>query len=386
MKYLPLVWANLKRKPLRLIFTLSSVLIAFLLFGYLAAIRAAFDSGVEVAGADRLIMIDKISLINLLPMAYEARIEAVDGVTEAVSATWFGGYYQEPKNFFAQFPTDPESYLRVYPEIAVSDDQRAAWLADRTGALIGRIVADRFGWKPGDRIPVTSPIWMNKDGSNTWEFNVSGIFDAGKKGFDTSNILFHHKYFEEARAQGSGMIGWYIISVENPDRATEIAARLDAMFANSPNETKTSTEATFLQGFADQVGDIGAIFTAIVAVVFFTLLLVAGNTMAQSVRERTGDFAIMNIFGFRRSRLAMLVVGESVVLALIGGLTGLGLAKLAVAVGGDPTGGFLPAFFIPDEALLTGVALVVLLGVIAGLLPAIQTLRQDNLEAIRKVI
>jgi putative ABC transport system permease protein len=215
---------------------------------------------------------------------------------------------------------------------------------------------------------------------------VSGIFDAGKKGFDTSNILFHQKYFEEARVDGSGMIGWYIISVENPDRATEIATRLDQMFANSPHETKTSTEATFLQGFADQVGDIGAIFTAIIAVVFFTLLLVSGNTMAQSVRERTSDFAIMNIVGFRRSRLAMLVIGESLLLALLGGLTGLGLAKLWVTVGGDPTGGFLPAFYIPNEALVTGVALVVMLGVVAGLLPAIQTLRQNNLEAIRKVI
>lgn len=385
MKYLPLIIASLGRRKVRTVFTFLSIFVAFFLFGYLSAIRSAFVGGVEVAGVDRMIMIDKVSLVNLLPESYMQKIAATEGVADVVAATWFGGYYQEQKNFFAQFPVDPEGYLRIYPEIEVSAEQRAAWLADRQGALLGKALAERFGWQPGDRIPITSGIWANKGGTRTWEFNVSGIFD-GEEGVDTSGMLFHYDYFDEARAFGNGLVGWYIIRISDPGRLDEIAASLDAQFANSPNETKTSSEKEFLQGFANQVGDIGAIFTAIVAVVFFTLLLIVTNTMAQSVRERTADLAVMNVLGFPRPSLVAVVIGESLFMAVVAGGLGLGLAWLAVTGGGDPTGGFLPTFFIAPKDMLVGSLIIVLVGLFAGALPAWQALGIRSVEAMRRAV
>ncbi len=385
MKFLPLVTASLKRRKIRTLFTFLSIFVAFFLFAYLAAIRSAFVGGVEVAGIDRMIMTDKVSLINLLPESYGQRIAATEGVADVVAATWFGGYFQEQRNFFAQFPVDPEGYLRIYPEIQVSEEQRAAWLADRQGALIGKALAERFGWQVGERIPVTSGIWQNKEGNRTWQFNISGIFD-GKEGVDTSGMFFHYEYFDESRAFGNGLVGWYIIRVDNPDELDAVAARLDAQFANSPNETKTASEKEFLQGFANQVGDIGAIFTAIVAVVFFTLLLIVTNTMAQSVRERTSDLAIMNILGFPRQGLVAIVIGESLFLSILGGALGLTLAWLAVTFGGDPTNGFLPTFFIDPADLVTGAVIIILMGFAAGAIPAWQALGIRSVEALRRVI
>jgi len=332
-----------------------------------------------------MIMTDKVSLINLLPESYEGKIAATAGVADVMHQTWFGGYFQEQRNFFAQFPVEPEAYLRMYPEVIVAEDEKQAWLADRQGALIGKGLAERFGWKVGDRIPVTSGIWQNKDGTRTWNFNVSGIYD-GKEGVDTTGMLFQYEYFDESRAFGDGLVGWYVIRITDPARLDETAARLDALFANSPNETKTASEKEFLQGFANQVGNIGAIFTSIAAVVFFTLLLIVGNTMAQSVRERTGDLAIMNIFGFSRASLVGLVVGESAFLAFTGGLLGLGLAWLAVMFGGDPTNGFLPAFYVPPRDLVIGILIIAGVGMLAGALPAWQAMQLKSVEALRRVV
>ncbi|MEL7448646.1 MAG: FtsX-like permease family protein [Pseudomonadota bacterium] len=386
MKYLPLIWHNMFRRRLRTVVTVLSVTIAFLLFGFLTAIRSGLEGGVEVAGVDRLIMVDRVAIINPLPLSYRNRIVATKGVSAVTHATWFGGYYQDKRNFFAQFPVEPESYLEMYPEVVLPQAQRAAWLADRGGAVIGRALADRFGWKVGDRIPIITPIWSRRDGQAAWDFTIRGIFDAGKEGFDTTNMLFHYEYLNEGRAFGNGLVGWYIIQIDDPDQVATMSAALDALFANSSSETKTSSEATFLQGFADQVGDIGAIFTAIVAVVFLTLLLISGNTMAQSVRERTSDLAVMATLGFSRWRIASLVVIEAMLISLIGGGLGLGLAWLAVTVGGDPTSGYLPAFFIAPQYMVLGVGLVVLLGLFSGVLPAWQAVRLRDVDALRRTV
>lgn len=384
MKYLPLVLSSLSRKKLRTLFTLLSIFIAFLLFGYLAAIKAAFTSGVEVAGVDRLIMTDKITIINLLPYAYKNRILATEGVDAAVQSTWFGGYYQQPRNTFAQFPVVAEEYLEIYPEIVLPDEQRRAWLEDRGSAIIGRALATRFGWQVGDRVPILSPLWRNKDGKNTWEFDIAGIFDAGKEGFDTSGMLFHHEFFRQGRAFGEGLVGWYIIRVTDPDQSEDVARRLDGQFANSSNETRTVPEKAFMQGFLNQIGNIGAIFSAIIGVVVFTLLLITGNTVAQSVRERTSELAVMSILGFSRLRLLSLVFIESFFLAIVGGGLGLLVAQLLVESGGDPTNGFLPAFFIPGEALWAGVFLVLGVGLISGAFPASRALRMQHVDALRR--
>ena len=383
MKYLYLVWSNLMRKKVRTLLTLLSVLVAFLLFGYLGAIRQGFSQGIDVAGLDRLIVRHKVSIIQLLPQAHEARIEQIDGVVDAVYQTWFGGIYQKPSNFFAQMPVEPAEYLAMYPEFQLPPEQREAWLKTRSGAIAGRGTAERFGWKVGDRIPINATVWTRKGGELTWEFDLVGIYDGAEKGTDTTQFLFRYDFFDESRQFGQGMVGWYTVRVADPDRAAEIAAAIDAEFANSPYETKAEPEGAFLQGFANQIGDIGFIMMSIIAAVFFTILLVAGNTMAYAVRERTNELAVLKAVGFTDSGVLGLVLGESLVLTALGGGAGLGLAWLLVSAG-DPTGGSLPVFYIPPRDLATGFVLIIVMALVAGIMPALQARRLRIADALRR--
>jgi putative ABC transport system permease protein len=386
MKFLPLVWANLKRKKVRTLFTLLSILVAFVLFGYLGAIRMAFSMGVDVAGADRMMTTHKTSIIMNLPISYLDRIAAVPGVRTVTHMSWFGGIYKDSSTNFQglfQAPVDPEAYFALYDEFQLPAEQMKAWLADREGAVVGRATADRFGWKVGDRVPIQATIWRKPDGA-TWEFNIVGIYDA-PKGVDNTQFLFRYDYFDEARAFGKGLVGWYGLRIADPQRSTEVGKAIDALFANSPAETKTQTEQALAQGFADQVGNIGKIITAILAAVFLTMLLVAANTMAQSVRERTNELAVMKTLGFTDGRILRLVLGESLLFAVVGGSIGLLLAWLAIRGGGDPTGGFLPIFYIPSRDFFVGAAIILLLGFLAGILPAVQALRLRIVDALRRV-
>ncbi len=383
MKYLPLVWRSLLRRKTRTIFTVLSIVVAFTLFGVLAALNAAFSVGVELAGADRLIITHKVSLIQLLPESYRDRLVATEDVVDVLHQTWFGGIYQRPSNFFMQCPVEPEQLLKVYPEYLLPEDQKKAWLTDRTCAIVGRQTADRYRFKVGDRIPIQATIWRKRDGSSSWEFNVCGIYDADRQGVDTTPLFFNYEYFDEARQFGQGLVGWYVIRIKNPDRAAEVARRIDEGFANSSAETKTTTEKAFLQAFAGQIGDIGAIIRAIVTAVFFTILLVAANTMAQSVRERTSEMAVLKTLGYSDVLILVLVILESTAIAVIGGGTGLAIAWLIVQ-GGDPTNGLLPAFFLPSTDLALGAAIAVALGLVAGLLPAVQAMRLRIVDALRR--
>ncbi len=383
MKFLPLVWKNLFRRKARTLFTVLSIVVAFVLFAYLAAIRLAFGTGVSVAGADRMLVIHKVSLIQPLPESYLGRIAAVDGVTDVSHMSWFGGIYQEPRNFFPQMAVDAESYLRLYPEIVLSDDERERWLRNRTGAIVGRVTADRFGWEVGDRIPLQGTIHRTRSGP-TWEFTIDGIYEAGAEGYDTATMYFHHEYLMEANAEGVRFVGQYVIRVDDPARAADVAAAIDTRFANSPAETRTSTEQAFLQGFADQIGNIGAMVTAILAAVFFTILVITANTMAQSIRERTSELAVLKTLGFTDRRVLALVLIESLALAVVGGAAGLGVGSLLVGLG-DPTGGFLAVFLFPTRDLVIGGVLVILLGFAAGAVPALLATRLRIVDALRKV-
>ncbi len=383
MKYLYLVWSNLKRKKIRTILTLLSIMIAFLLFGYLGAIKQGFSQGIDVAGVDRLIVRHKVSIIQLIPQSYESRIEQVDGVIDAVHQTWFGGIYQKPSNFFAQMPVNPRQYLDMYPEFLLSDEEREAWFSTRTGAIAGRATADKFGWKVGDRIPINATVWTRKGGERTWEFDLVGIYEGAEKGTDTTQFLFRYDFFDESRQFGQGQVGWYTVRVADPDRAAQTAEAIDAQFANSPAETRAEPEGAFLQAFANQIGDIGFIMMSIIAAVFFTILLVAGNTMAYAVRERTNELAVLKAIGFTDTSVLGLVLGESLVLTALGGGLGLGLAWLLVSAG-DPTGGALPVFFIPVRYLLSGVVLIGLMALVAGILPALQAQRLRIADALRR--
>lgn len=383
MKYWHLVWSAMRRKRLRTIFTLLSIVVAFVLFGYLAAISQAFSMGVELAGADRLVLMHKISLIQPLPESYQDRIAAMPHVVEVTHASWFGGIYQDPKNFFGQFAVEPESYLKLYPEFIVPEAQKKAWFEDRTGALVGRSIATKFGWKVGDRVPIQATIWRKKDNSITWEFTVDGIYDGNKQGVDTTQFLFHYKYFDEGRWRGQGLVGWYIIRIDAPDQAPKIAKSIDALFENSMYETKTSTEKAFMQGFAKQVGNIGAIIEAVLTAVFFTILLVVGNTMMQSVRERTTELAVLKTIGFTDARVLALVLAQSFLVAVVGGALGLAIAWLMIKRG-DPTGGALPIFFLPPRDLVTGAVFVFALGLATGMIPAMQAMRLRVVDALRR--
>jgi putative ABC transport system permease protein len=278
---------------------------------------------------------------------------------------------------------EPEEWLRVYPEYVLPEDQRKAWFTDRTGAVVGRATAERFGWKVGDRIPIQGTIFRHKDGSSTWEFTLDGIYGGDKPGVDNTQFFFQYKFLDESRQWGEGMVGWYVIRVTDPRQSADVAARVDATFANSPFETKTSTEKAFVQAFANQVGDIGAIMTGVLVAVFFTILLVTANTMAQSVRERTSELAVLKMLGYSNGLVVTLVLFESCVIAGLGGAVGLGLAWSFVQRG-DPTGGLLPAFYLPSRDLALGIVVIVALGVLSGLLPAVQAMRLRIVDALRR--
>jgi putative ABC transport system permease protein len=388
MKFLALVFSNLKRKKLRTSLTLLSIFVAFLLFGFLSAIKAAFLAGVDIAGADRLIVRHKVSLIQPLPQSYEAKIEAIPGVDAVAALTWFGGIYKDPKLFVATFPVDPDKYLAMYPEIVVSPEVLAKWKQTRTGVIVGKTTFDRMakkeGWKIGDRIPFTSPIWGQPAGQSAWEFEIVGVYTAGKKGADDSAVIFRYDYFEEARQERKGTIGWFGVRVKDASQAAEVAKRIDEQFANSPHETKAEAEGAFAAGFASQVGDIGTIVAGVVSAVFFTILLVAGNTMSQSVRERTEEIGVLKAMGYPNGLVLILVLIESCLIALLGGLAGLGLAWL-VTLGGSPVPQMLPVFVIPHRDLALGVVFAVALGLIAGTVPAIYAMRLQIAVALRKL-
>ena len=383
MKYFGLVWSSLKRKKLRTLLTVLSIFVAFALFGFLFAIREAFAAGVEIADADRLIVRHKVSLIQTLPVSYSQRLASVPGVEAATHATWFGGIYQDPKNFFANMPVEPEKFFDLYPEYTLDAEAKARWAKTRNGCIIGRDLAKRFGWKVGDRIPLTSPIYGEPANQAAWEFEVSGICDATKKGSDLSSLYFRYDYFDEARPRNKGEVGWYTVRVKNADEAAAVAARIDAEFANSPYETKAEPEGAFAAGFAQQIGDIGKIMVAVLSAVFFTILLVAGNTMNQAVRERTEELGVLKAMGFSNGLVLVLVLAESCLIAILGGLLGLGLAWGTLAAG-NPVPQMLPTFFVPTRALVLGSGLVLLLGLIAGAIPAFSAMTLRTAEALRR--
>jgi putative ABC transport system permease protein len=384
VSWLHLIWRNLLRRKARSLFTLLSILVAFVLFCYLSAIDVAFGLGVEVTGENRLLAINKISLIQPLPVAYEGRIEAVEGVSGAAHCTWFGGKYQNEENAFAVFPVDPEDYLPLFPEFVVPDEQRRAWFENRVGALVGRHTAERFGFEVGDRVPIQGTIWRTSAG-DTWEFEIEGIYHGAEKGVDETLFLFHYDYFNEARSYGRDLVGWYVIQVADPAQAETISKRVDERFQNSFYETETMPEKAFVQNFANQIGDIGLILRLVMLAVFFTILLVAANTMAQSVRERTNELGVLKTLGFSDRAILVSVLVESLLLAGLGGGIGMAMGWALVTAGGDPTRGYLPLFYVPAVNLAIGAAIVVLLGLASGAIPAVGAMRLKIVDALRRV-
>jgi putative ABC transport system permease protein len=379
MKYKSLIIANLFRKKLRTTLTIGSFAVALFLFGLLVVVHGAFNQGVDVAGADRLDVINKTSIIQPLPYSYRDQILRIPGVKAITYDNWFGGVYQDEKNFFPQFAIDPENQRVVFPEFVIPDDQWKAFLEDREGAIAGSGIAKRFGWKVGDRIPIKGAIYPGD-----WEFNIRGIYNGSRDNDDLTQFWFHYKYLDERRQYGKGVVGWYTVKLDTPDDGTRVAKTIDAMFANSPYETKTETEKALATDFAKQFGNIGFLISAVGSVVFFTLLLVTGNTMAITVRERIGELAVLKAVGFNDRFVLFLVLGESLLIAAIGGAIGLALCKL-MTLGGDPTHGFLPFFYLPGPMILLGFGVALAVGVLAGILPATSAMRLRVVDALRRV-
>jgi putative ABC transport system permease protein len=352
VKFLPLIWRNLGRRKVRTTFTFGCILVSFVLYAFLMIVRTAFTLGVDFAGADRMWTIHKVSIIQFLPVSYLNTILSTPGVKMATHGTWFGGSYQNEPNQFALFATDIEAYLKLYHEFKVPPDQLAATLADRQGVIVGRDTATRYGWKIGDRVPILADIWQPVDGQ-TWYFNVRGIYD-GEDTVDKTQFLFNYSYFDENRRGGKGNVSFYVFSIADPAQGAAIAAAIDGGFANSTYETKTAPEKAVIADFAKQTGNIGAMITAILVVVFFTILLVVANTMAQSVRERTSEIAVLKTLGFTGGRILWLVLAESMFLTMLAGGVALGGMAAFVSRGSFNTA-MLPVFVFTPGAIALGV-------------------------------
>ena len=380
MKYVPLLLANLFRKKLRTTLTIGSFSVALFLFGILIIVHGAFNQGIDVAGADRLDVINKTSIIQPLPYSYRDQILRIPGVKSITFDEWFGGVYQDEKNFFPQFAIDPENQRIVYPEFAIPEDEWKAFVEDRQGAIAGAQIAKRFGWKVGDRIPIKGAIYPGN-----WEFNLRGIYKGTRDNDDLSQFWFQYKYLDEQRQFGKGLVGWYIVKLNGPDDATHVAKIIDQTFANSPYETKTETEKALAADFAKQTGNISLLMMGVGGIVFFTLLLVTGNTMAIAVRERVSELAVLKAVGFTDRFLMVLVLAEAILIAIVGGLLGLAVCKLSIPVLEKLLGSFLPFISLPLLAMMAGFGIAVAVGILAGILPATSAMRLRVVDALRRV-
>ncbi|HEY0334144.1 MAG TPA: FtsX-like permease family protein [Stenotrophomonas sp.] len=382
MKYLSLVWAQLFRSKTRTLLTLFSVIVAFLLFGLLDSVRVAFTAGGSVEGANRLVVASRLSITQSLPVRLESQIKTLPGVQGVTYAMWFGGIYRDPKDFFPNFSIAP-NFFDVYTEYDVPPEQLKAFQATRTGAVVGESLAKKYGWKIGDTIPLQATIFP-RSGSNDWPLELKAIYRVkDRANVQAENqLMMNWKYFDESNDYIKSQVSWYTVRLANADQASRVAQAIDALSANSDHETKTQTESAFQQAFVKQFADIGLIVTSIMGAVFFTLLLLTGNTMAQAVRERIPELATLKTLGFQDRTVLALVMIEAVLLIVLGGLIGMGLAALAIPGLAAASGGALPVHAVPTQTWVIGLGLMVAIGIVVGLLPALRAQRLKIVDAL----
>ncbi len=383
MKYLHLIWAALFRRKTRTILTLVSIIAAFLLFGLLDAVRISFaEAGQSANGAERLQTGARLSFIQPLPQGLGAQIAAVDGVKDVAYANWFGGAYQDPHNQVFTFAVSP-NYLDIYPEVEVSQDERKTYDATLNGVLVGEILVKKYGWKIGDKIPLQSQIFPNKEGSKNWNFEVVGVMKSkDSKAFQSQMILLHWKNFDETTPYNHGMVGWYISRVNDVNQSDRVAKAIDALSANSDHETKTQTEQAATANWIKQMADVGLIVTSIMGAVFFTLILLTGNTMMQAVRERTSELAVLKTIGFSSRSVLAMVLAESVLLLLLGGVIGLALVSLLGLILPAMSGGMITHTSVGAKSWSLGIALAIAIGIVIGALPALRAMRLNIVDAL----
>jgi putative ABC transport system permease protein len=382
VKFLGLVLKSAKRSKRRTLLTVMSVAIAVFLFAALRAVLDGFNAGAEAASSTRVVTIRSTSLMFQMPISHLETIKNIPGVQDVTYASWFGGIYKDPKNFFGQFAVDPEGYLRMYPEIQLTPDERKAFLDDRTACIIGDGLARIYGFKVGDKI--TLQVGIPLYGQRDYDFTVRAIYRSGGAAVDNQSMMFHWKYADE-RSMLKGQIGWYVTQIANPDQAPQIMRAIDEKFANSPYETKTDTERAFQTSFVSMFGNLNLLLGSIALAVVITTLFVAANTMAMSVRERTTEIAVMRTLGFPSATIFLLVAGEGLLMAIVGGVLGIAAARMIVNPRFLNAGGFIPEIGVNNTNVLVALALSVGIGVVAGLIPATMASRLKIVDALRRV-
>jgi putative ABC transport system permease protein len=372
-----LVCKNLFRRKLRAILMIVSILVAFMIFGVLASFYGAFTANEDRSAADRLVVVNKINFTQPLPIAYFNRVQSIPGVRRISHANWFGGYYQDPKNVLITMAVEPETYTEIFSrDFDFPAEMRAAFVRDRTGALVGETMARKWGWKVGDHVPIQSNIFIQHNGSRTWDVNIVGIFKP-KDGaqVDTNLMFLQYAYLDETRSFGKDTIGWLVLQTTAPSENDRVSKAIDTMFVNSVAETSTDTEKAFNKAFAAQFGNIALIVVLVVGAAFVTILMIVGNTMALTIRERTREIGVLKTLGFPGGRILRLVLGESVLLALLGGIPGLLLAWLITSQLSQSIAFMLPGLRL--NALIVGeaIALMLALGFITGIIPALNAMQ-----------
>ena len=385
MKYWIIILAALNRKRWRTSLTISSLVIAFLLFGLLRSVAVVFTEDIELSGDDRLVVASKYSIIDSMPISYLQRIKSIENVDIVAHQDWFGGTYIDRANFFPKWPVPPKDFLDIYQEFNISSVQKEAFITTRTGMIAGKKLAERFNWKIGDRIPVIGDIYFMSNGSNLWEFDLVGIFTDIDNPGNEEQVFMNYQYFDEAReSYTKGTVGNFIVKLDSKDAGPRVAQEIDAMFANSMDETKTYTEKAYQQMFASQIGDIGLIMNSILAAVFFTILLVTGNTMSQSIRERTSELAVFKTIGFSDMTMLILVLIESMVLCLIGAILGLGITALLMPGLSELISVSLGEISLDSSVITSGIGIAIITAFISGFPPALGAMRLKVVDALRK--
>jgi putative ABC transport system permease protein len=380
---LVLIRKNLFRRKLRAILMIVSILIAFAIYGVMASFERAFNAGQDRATPDRLVVLNKINLTQPLPISYYNRVAAIDGVAQISHISWFGGYYQEPRNFLAAFAVDLESWMKLRDsDFVFSPEARTAFIRERTGILVGARMLEKWGWKVGDHVPISSSIYFQKNGSRAWDFTIVGSFAARIPQADTNLMLMGYDYFNETRSFGKDLINWMMLRTTSVAVNERVANAVDGMFANTPYETTTDSEKAFQKSFAAQLGNVALIVELVVGAAFVTILMIVGNTMVMTVRERTREIGVLKTLGFSGGRILRMVLGESILLALIGGLPGLGVALLLITQVRGSLMSFVPTLSLYPDIAAAAVGLMVVFGIITGLVPALNAMRLNVVTAL----
>jgi putative ABC transport system permease protein len=379
MRFLPLVLANLARHKLRTILTIISVALALFLFASLRSVVTTLNAGSQVSSASRMITQNATAFVIPLPTNYANRLRAVPHVEDVTWANWFGGKYGDGKQFFASFAIDAESYLRIYPEIAIAEDQKQAFLKERSAAVVGEGLIEKFGWKVGDNVTLQGTIFPGD-----WTFTIRGVYHPTLKEYGNDSFMFHYSYLYEREPERVSP-GWFVMKIDDPNEAPGVAKTIDDQFRNSIAPTKTGTEKAFAAGFAGMWGNVKLLMSTIGMAVVFAILLVTANAMMMSQRERSAEVAVMKTVGFSDGRVFGLVIVEAAVIAIIGAALGLGLAAALPILAGYNEGGFLPGFRVTPETAVIGALVAIGLAIASGIVPAWQAARLPVVQALRKV-